>query len=255
MASSQKSVAIIGASGGIGIAIAERVAQDAAVTLGYRSSKEAAHKLAQKIESDGGRAFLHQVDVTNLQSVKDFLLAAENQWGRLDSVVVATGPKIPIGPILDVSVETFRHIIETEVYGAFNVVKSGCEILRRQPGSNKSILFVLSCSLRRTIAFDGMSYIPKMAVEGLIRQTVREGGKDGIRLNGIGTGGYATGGGPISNENLEDEFVSSVLAEVEAPSGRLGTGDEIASLGAFLISDGATYINGQIVGADGGYSA
>jgi 3-oxoacyl-[acyl-carrier protein] reductase len=197
---------------------------------------------------------LRQVDITDSQSVKDFLLAAETQWGRLDSIVVATGPRIPICPILDISLETFRHVIETEVYGAFNIVKSGCEILRRQPGSNKSILFVLSCSLRRTLDFDGMSYIPKMAVEGLIRQTVREGGKDGIRLNGIGLGGFATGPGPAI-PGIEDEFMGSVLANVQTPSGRLGTGDEIASLGAFLISDGATYINGQIVGADGGYSA
>lgn len=255
MASSPKSVAIIGASGGIGISMAERIAQDAAVTLGYRNSKEPVHELALKIESNGGRAILHQVDVTDSQSVKEFLLAAETQWGRLDSIVVATGPKILIGPILDISLETFKQVIETEVYGAFNIVKSGCEILKRQPGSNKSILFILSCSLRRTIDFDGMSYIPKMAVEGLIRQTVREGGKDGIRLNGIGLGGFATGPGPITNPSMEDEFVTSVLANVQTPSGRFGTGDEIASLGAFLLSDGATYINGQIIGADGGYSA
>jgi len=250
-----KSVAIIGASGGLGAAIAERIAQDAVVTLGFRRSKEAAHNLAQKIEANGGRASLQQVDITDLQSVKTFLLAAEAQWGRLDSIVVATGPQIPICPIIDVSPEDFKNVIETEVIGSFNIVKTGIEILRRQSGNNKSILFVLSCSLRRTIDFDGMSFIPKMAVEGLIRQTVREVGKEGLRLNGIGTGGFVVGNAVEEKSLHENEYFTSVLDNVKTPSGRMGTGDEIANVAAFLISDGATYVNGQILGVDGGYSA
>ncbi|OCK78171.1 NAD(P)-binding protein [Lepidopterella palustris CBS 459.81] len=246
-------VAIIGASGGIGAAIAERISQDAAVTLGYFRSEAQAAKLAQKIQSSGGQASTHQVNTTDHHSVQAFLQAVETQWGWVDSIVVATGPTIPICPVVDVSYEMFRDIIDTEVIGSFNVVKSGVELLRKQPVNNKSILFVLSAALMRTLEFDGMSYIPKMAVEGLIRQTVRDIGKEGIRLNGIGTGGFDAGMG--ERVDLTNERVCSLLKDIKTPLGRMGSGLEIANVAAFLISDAATYVSGQILGVDGGYSA
>ncbi|MCJ1304223.1 hypothetical protein MMC08_007035 [Hypocenomyce scalaris] len=253
--SANKSVAVIGASGGIGAAIAERIAQDAAVMLGYRNNRKAADGLAQKIESSGGRASVSQIDITDHHSVQAFLLAAQSEFGRLDSIIVATGPIIPICAIIDVSIDDFKHVINTEVIGSFNVVKTGVKILRQQPGHNKSILFVLSCSLLRTLDYDGMSFIPKMAVEGLIRQTVREIGHEGIRLNGMGIGGFAAGMGDEDRLNFNNNCVSSIIKDCKTPSGRMGTGAEVAEVAAFLISNGATYVNGQILGVDGGYSA
>jgi len=248
-----KAVVVIGASGGIGASIAKRISQDAAVTLGYRRNKEAAADLVQSIVKSGGQASLHQVDICDHNSVETFLHAAVAQWGHIDSIVVATGPPIPLCSVLDVPLDKFKDIINTEVIGAFNIVKTGVGIFRSQPGRNKSILFVLTCALRRTLDFDGMSYIPKMAVEGLIRQTVREIGHEGIRLNGIGTGGFDAG--MALELDLTDKYVDSILRDVKIPSGRMGSGKEIADVAAFLISDGATYVNGQLVGVDGGYSA
>jgi len=169
-----KAVAIVGASGGLGQAIAERIAQDAAVTLGYRSNKTATEEVAKSITDAGGKAYIAQVDVSNGDSVKKFLKEAEAHWGRLDSIVLASGPKISICPIVDVSDETFRIVVETEVIGGFNIIKRGIPMLRKQSGKDRSILFILSTALLRTLAYDGCSAVPKMACLGLIRQTARQ---------------------------------------------------------------------------------
>jgi len=252
--STERAVAIIGASGGIGCAIAECISHTgAALTLGYLKNQNSASELAEKISRRGCRVSTCQVNISEPNSVRDFLAAAEAEWGRVDSIVVATGPTIPICPVVDVSYEVFRAIVDTEVIGSFNVVKEGIGLLRKQPGRNKSILFVLSTALLRTLKYDGMSYIPKMAVLGLIKQTVRDIGGEGIRLNGIGTGAFTAGMG--QRVDLGNERVTSLLDDVLTPSGKWGSDIEIANVAEFLISDRATYVNGQILGVDGGYSA
>jgi 3-oxoacyl-[acyl-carrier protein] reductase len=249
-----KVVAVIGASGGIGYAIAERIAETgAALTLGYNNNQKAARELAEKIKAKGGRASFSQVDISDPESVRDFLSVAEKQWGRVDSIVVATGPTIPICSVMDVSYDVFKSVVNTEVFGSFNIVKEGIVLLRKQPGKNKSILFVLSTALLRTLKHDGLSYIPKMAVMGLIKQTVRDIGGEGIRLNAIGTGAFLSGMG--ERVDYGDNNVNDLLEDVMTPSKRWGTGREIADVAEFLISDRATYVNGQILGVDGGYSS
>jgi len=253
---SQKRVtAIIGASGGIGAAIATRLSQDSIVALGYFHNASAASALAETITSVGGTASIHQVSIADPTSVSAFFSGVVSQHGQLDTIVVSSGPPVPIVPVLDVSFETFRNFVDVEVIGAFNVLKSGIEVFRksRYSDDNKSILFVLTCALARTLKYDGLSYIPKMAAQGLIKQTVRDIGPEGIRINGIGTGGFDAG--MAERIDVTDERVAELLDDVKTPSGRMGKGEEIAEAAAFLVGKGAAYVNGQILGVDGGYSA
>lgn len=252
-----KAVAIVGASGGLGRAIAERVAQDAAVTLGYRSNRTAAEELAKSITDAGGRTHIARVDVSNGDSVEEFLKEADTHWGRLDSIIVASGPNIPICPIVDVSDETFRIVVETEVIGGFNIIKRGIPMLRKQSRTDRSILFILSTALLRTLAYDGCSAVPKMACLGLIRQTAREVASEGIRLNAIGTGSFAAGhaGRHHDEKSMQDPYIRKIVTDCRSPSGRSGLPTELAGVAAFLISEGASYVNGQILGVDGGYSS
>ncbi|OQU93627.1 hypothetical protein CLAIMM_00109 [Cladophialophora immunda] len=251
-----KAAAIIGASGGIGAAIARRLAGDGVVvSLGYNKNADAARKLEHEIVSQGGRAAVGHIDLTDAESVRIFLHEAAAAWGRLDSIVVATGPPMPVCPLLDVPNEVFERILRTEIIGAFNVVKEGVKVLRQQPERDKSVLFILSTAVQRSLRYDGMSYIPKMAVTGLYKQMVRDYGHEGIRLNGIGTGGIASGMGEEGRLNLEDPYVNSVVREVCTPRGRMGSGAEIANVAAFLVSDAASYVSGQLLSVDGGYAA
>lgn len=249
-------VAIIGASGGIGASIARRLSEDrVSLTLGYFRNESKARKLEEEIASRGGRVDVDRIDVTDAKSVQAFFQRIESRWERLDSIVVATGPPMPVCPVLEVTNETFEHIIRTEVVGAFNTIKVGMQLLRRQSVQDKSILFILSTAVQRSIKYDGMSYIPKMAVTGLIKQTVRDFGHEGIRLNAIGTGAIAAGMGEDDRLDLTDKYRKYVVAEASTPAGRMGSGVEMANVTAFLISDAASYVNGQIVAVDGGYAA
>jgi NAD(P)-dependent dehydrogenase (short-subunit alcohol dehydrogenase family) len=78
-----------------------------------------------------GKAVIAQVDVTSAESVEIFLKGAEARWGQLGSIVLASGPKIPIRPIVDVSEEIFCSVIEIEVIGGFNIIKKGIPLLWR----------------------------------------------------------------------------------------------------------------------------
>lgn len=148
-------------------------------------------------------------------------------------------------------------MVETEVIGGFNIIKRGIPLLRRQPGKDRSILFVLTTAVLRTLAYDGCSYIPKMASLGLIRQTAREVASEGIRLNAIGTGSFEAGiaGRHHDEESMKDPFINSIVTTCRSPSNRSGQPGELANVAAFLISDDASYVNGQCIGVDGGYSS
>ncbi|EXJ87478.1 hypothetical protein A1O3_04438 [Capronia epimyces CBS 606.96] len=252
-----KAVAIVGASGGLGRAIAQRVAQRAAVTLGYFANKAAAEELATSIIDAGGKASTAQVDVTNGDSVEKFLVETEAHWGRLDSIILASGPKIPICPIFEVSDEVFRSVVETEVFGGFNIIKRGIPILRKQAAKNRSILFILTTAVLRTLAYDGCSAVPKMACLGLVRQTAREVAAEGIRVNAIGTGSFEAGmaSGNHSTEALQNPYINSLVTNCRTPAQRSGDASEIAGVAEFLISEEASYVNGQILGVDGGHSS
>jgi 3-oxoacyl-[acyl-carrier protein] reductase len=169
--------------------------------------------------------------------------------------VQATGPPIPLCPLSEVKDDQFRTIIETDVIGAFNIVKRGIPVLKRDKYEGKSLLLLLTAAVCRTVDHDGMSYIPKMAVQGIMRQAAREAGRDGIRLNGIAPGVFDAG---IVRESFTvDEMSKSVIDDCcgNTPLSRMGKLYEMAETAAFLISDKAGYINGQVIAVDGGFSA
>ncbi|KEF51124.1 uncharacterized protein A1O9_12847 [Exophiala aquamarina CBS 119918] len=248
-------IAIIGANGRLGSSIALRLAQDSAVTVGYYRNRQKAEDVVAHINDFGLKATIGQVDVSDGLSVEKFLEEAARYWGRLDTVVMACGASIPICPIVEVPDETFRLIVETEVVGAFNIVKRGINILRQQKGTNRSLLFLLSTAVLRTLEYDGCSAVPKMAILKLIQQTTREIGSEGIRLNAVGVGSFAGLADQQEDEVSKRSYIDQLVAACRSPANRTGDPKELASVVAFLVSKDASYVNGQILGVDGGHSA
>ncbi|MDN5863189.1 MAG: SDR family oxidoreductase [Salinisphaera sp.] len=246
-------IAILGASGGLGAAIATRLGQRAPVVLGYHSRRDNAESLAAQVNNAGGSAFAQQVDMTDPDSVTGFLARAGDAVGGLDHIVSATGPAIPLCALDKVSHADFKRIFDADVYGSFNVVSAGVPVLRARGGG--SIVLFLTTAVLRTLENDGMSGIPKTAVCGLLRQAAREAGPDNVRVNGVAPGVIDAG---IVHDSFEvDEVAKSVIEScmAQTPLGRMGRPEEIAALVDFLTGDGATYISGQIIACDGGYSA
>jgi 3-oxoacyl-[acyl-carrier protein] reductase len=253
MAGKESGIAILGGSGGLGIAVSRRLARRAPVTIGYRSNADRANELVEEIKSNGGQAVSGQVDMTDTGSVQEFFAKATAQWGRLEHIVQATGPAIPLCALKDVSEADFKRIYDTDVFGSFNVIKHGSAALAGTGGG--SIVLFLTTAVGRTLENDGMSGGPKHAVAGLMRQAARECGPANVRLNGIAPG--VIDAGIVHSSFVVDEVAKSVIESclAQTPLGRMGQPEEVASLVDFLTSDGATYISGQIIAVDGGYAA
>ncbi|SDN30784.1 SDR family NAD(P)-dependent oxidoreductase [Bacillus sp. OK048] len=248
-----KRIAIIGGSGGIGESIAKRIGQEAIVTVGYNSNREKAEATAQAIREAGGIADIGAVDICNGDSVSNFFSNMQEKWGGIDAIVSATGTAFKIMPLTEIEDDAFHYVVETDVIGSFNILKRGIPFLKKEGGG--SIVHLLTTAILRTLENDAMSSVPKMAVEALIRNTAREYGKEGIRVNGIAPGvidSYSIHK-PHKNKNTLSPAAANVISQT--PLGRKGTTDEVAEVTAFLVSDASSYVSGQIIGVDGGFSA
>ena len=248
-----KGIAILGATGGLGSSIVSVLAKRAPLSIGYSRNRAKAAELVAAIESAGGNAKALQVDMTRGDSVHAFFEESAAQWGGLDAVVSATGPAIPLRPMTQVSEDDFQRIYQTDVFGSFNVLRHGSQVLARSDGG-AMVLFVTTAVLR-TLDNDGMSGGPKTAVAGLIRQFAREQGPSNVRCNGVAPGVIDAG---IVHASFEaDQIAKDVITDCmnKTPLGRMGRPEEIAALVDFLVSPAAAYISGQIIGIDGGYSA
>lgn len=248
-----KGIAILGASGGLGEAVATRLARRAPLSLGYAQNGKRCDALARKLAEAGGTAATQQVDVRDSASVKAFIDQAAARWNGLDAVVSVIGPAIPLCPLSEVSDEDFRRIYETDVFGAFHVLRHGAAQLKATGGG--SLVLFLTTAVLRTLDNDGMSGGPKTAVAGLLRQTAREMGAANVRCNGVAPGVIDAG---IVHSSFEaNAMAKSVITDCmnQTPLGRMGQPTEVAALVDFLVSPEAAYINGQIIAIDGGYSA
>lgn len=249
-----KSIAIFGATGGLGADIATTLARRAAVCLGYGQNQTRADELARDIAAAGGKAVAQQVDIRDPDSVQHFIATASTLADGLDAIVFATGPALSLRPLVEVSDEDFDRIYRTDVRGAFNVIKHGSLALKDAGGG--SIVMILTAAVLRTLEHDGMSGGPKTAVAALIKQTAREMGPHNVRCNGLALA--VIDAGIIYADNLvNDPYAQGVINAMvsNTPLGRMGRPEEVSAVVDFLVSPGAGYISGQIIGVDGGFSA
>ncbi len=249
-----KSIAILGATGGLGAVIATALAKRAPVCIGYGKNKDKADALAADIRKSGGKVQVQQVDIRDSASVKRFIDEACQHTGGLDAIVSSTGPALPLKALVDVSDEDFDRVYETDVRGAFNVIKHGARALKESGGG--SIVMVLTTAVLRTLEHDGMSGGPKTAVAALIKQVAREMGPYNVRCNGAAFAVIDAGiiyAPELVNDPLAQGVITSMVKNT--PLGRMGRPEEVSSVIDFLVSPGASYINGQIIGVDGGFSA
>lgn len=249
----QGGFAVFGGSGGLGEAVVRKLAPRGPLQIGYLRNAAKAEALCAEIRAAGGKAQCVAVDIREPDSVQQFVRQAKEHFGTLAGVVSVTGPAIPLRPLAEVSVEDFRRILETDVLGSFNILKSAVPALKA--GGGGAIVMFVTTAVLRMLENDGMSSTPKMGVAGLVRLMAREAGPDNVRVNAIAPGVIDAG---IVHSSFEvDEVAKSVIASclAQTPMRRMGTPDEIASTVDFLMSPGAAYINGQVIAVDGGYSA
>ena len=234
---------VTGASRGIGAAVAERLAQDGfSVVVNYAGSKEEASELAKKIEAAGGRAVTAQADVGKPAEVARMFDATEKEFGGVD-VLVNNAGIMTLASVATTDDAMFDRMITVNLKGTFNGLREAAKRLR--PGGR---IINLSTSVVGTkLETYGIYAATKSAVEILTAILSKELRGRSITVNAIAPGPTAT---ELFLDGKSQELIER-FAKMN-PLERLGTPQDIAAAVAFLAGPDGSWINGQVLRANGG---
>ncbi len=240
---------VTGGSRGIGRAIVEMLAaRGYRVLFTYASRENDAAAVEANVDAAGGEARKLRADVADAKSAKAVVRSALDTFGRIDVLVNNAGTHLPDVSIADTSAEEFDRVLRVNLYGTFHMVQAVLPHMQARKSGN--IVNLSSNITSRFAANNGAYTVSKVGVEALTRILSKEEGRNGIRVNAIAPG-------PIRTDMLEETFIKIGSERADAfiksvPLGRRGEPSEIAETVAFLVSDAASYMTGQIVFVNGG---
>jgi 3-oxoacyl-[acyl-carrier protein] reductase len=241
---SGKSAVVTGGSRGIGRAIAIRLAtQGADVAFSYRGNEAAAKETASAIEALGRRALPVQADVSDPAAADTLVKTALEAFGKIDILVNNAGVTRD-DLIMRMSLDDWRTVLETNLFGAFYVIKAVTRPMLKAKGGR--IINITSVSGQAGQIGQANYSSAKAGLIGLTKATARELASRNITCNAVAPGFVLTELTQDLPENLMKQLTDAT------PLGRFGTTEEIAAAVAFLASDEAAFITGQVLGVDGG---
>jgi len=236
-----KAVVVTGGTRGLGRGIAEYLLREGArVVCAGRSRGD----MDRIVEVGGGRAFHHEVDVRDRESVEALLKGASELMGRIDVIVSNAGISAD-APITTLEESDWNEVLQTNLTGTFHLTQAGIPYLTETAGS----VINISSALATRVAPGAAAYsASKAAIEMFTRSCAVELAPSGIRVNAVAPGIIATGlGARLAENDLVWETYASRLV-----AGRPGRGDEVGSAVAFLASAEGSYVNGHVLEVNGG---
>ena len=253
----ENKVAVVsGASGVLGGATARALAREGArVAMSYRNTRDGAEQSLKRIEDSGGTAFVAPLDVTDLASVRAFVDEAVERYGGIDVLINAAG-RIDAADAVrfrNIDPDAWDTLFQVDVKGTFHMCREAVPHMEKRGGGaivNFAGSFGNGVNQENLVNSVAVQYCAaKGAVRGFTAALARDLAPS-IRVNAISPG-------PIqanwdADWGIPAEHVDEALAMT--PLKRMGKADEIAETALFLASEGAGYITGQMVLADGGWT-
>lgn len=240
-----KSALVTGASGGIGRAVALRLAADGfAVAVHYIGNPDKAEAVVKAIEEGHGKAVAVRGDVGDTGDVERLFATTKEAFGRIDVVVNSAGI-MPLSPIGDGNVDVFDRTIATNLRGTYLVMVQAVKHL----GAGGRIIAFSSSVLAKNFPAYGAYIASKAGVEGLVRVLANElRGRD-ITVNAIAPGPVAT---ELFLKGKSDDLIAQIGSQ--APMERIAQPEEIASAVSFLAGPDGAWVNAQVLRVNGGFA-
>ena len=243
-----KRALVTGANSGIGAAIALGLADAGAkVAINYVTQPAAADRLVQAIKRRRGEAIAIQADVSDPKAVAKMFRQLDAAWSGIDILINNAGMDGARSLGWDADIAAWRKVIEVNLFGAFYCAR---EALKRMVPQKRGVVLCTS-SVHEEIAWSGHSAYTasKAAVSMLTKTLAQEAAPHGVRVLAVGPGAIKT----AINRSVwnNPSRLKDLLGKI--PLHRMGEPDDIARAVVFLLSDAASYINGQVLHVDGGH--
>ena len=237
---SDKVAIVTGASRGIGAAIAKRLAADGAkVVVNYALSREAAEEVVKGI---GSNAIAVRADLSKVEQIAPLVDATIKQFGKLDILVnnaAVAEPEL----LADSDAGHFARHFDLNVRGLLLMTKEA--VARMRDGGR--VINISSGVVKQRAGSYGVYAATKAAVEALTRCHSAELGKRGITVNAVAPGVTET---DMLRSAMSESMQKALIAQT--PLGRIGAPEDIADVVAFIASDEARWITGEVIPASGG---
>ena len=239
-----KIVLVTGAGRGIGASIAKRFASEGAeVIVNYSGNDEAAQKTVDEKTATGGQAQKYKCSVNDSESVKVMIDEIIKEFGRIDILVNNAGITKD-GLMLRMTDEDFDRVIDVNLKGTFNCTKYVSKyMLKQKSGKIINISSVVGLSGNAGQVNYSAS---KAGIIGITKSAAKELSSRGITVNAVAPGYVDTDMTKVLSDNIRNEILKNI------PLQRMGNVEDISNCVAFLASEDASYITGQVISVDGG---